>query len=94
MDARDKLLKTPLHLACLKGHINIAKLLISREASIFEKDQSGRTAMHFAMCAGNYVSAIELSVILTMNDATELVDMRDHSGRTPLHYAVFNTCIN
>ena len=91
VDTRDKLLRTPLHLACLKGNSTIAQILIRNSADPFERDNSGRTALHFACCSGIAASAVELTVVLC-HDGTDLIHMKDHTGRTPLHYAVFNTC--
>lgn len=88
-DCRDKLLRTPLHLACLAGHSVIAKLLMEFNADAFERDISGRTSMHYACCTGSVVEAIELMALLTQR-GKDLVHMKDHTGRTPLHYAVFN----
>ena len=88
VDARDKLLRTPLHIACLKGHSVIAYHLIEAKCDTFERDISGRTAMHFAVCCGSVEAALSLITILN-KDSMDLVHMTDHAGRTPLHYAVF-----
>ena len=83
------MLRTPLHLACLGGHSVIAKLLLEFNADAFERDVSGRTSMHFAVCTGSIVASIELMVTLANKDH-DLVHMKDHTGRTPLHYSIFN----
>lgn len=93
MDARDKLLRTPLHLSCLRGHATITKMLKDSNADPFERDCSGRTALHFACCTGSAVAAIE-QIVTLCSDSTDLVHMKDHTGRTPLHYAVFNNCMH
>ena len=38
VDARDKMLKTPLHIACLKGYSILVRLLIENKADPFERD--------------------------------------------------------
>ena len=43
--------KTPIMLACEKGYIDLAKLLIDRGARIKTPGPEGRTALH--MAAGN-----------------------------------------
>jgi len=93
VDARDKGLKTPLHLACLKGFTPLAKMLIEFNADPFERDSSGRTSMHYACCTGSTVAAIELITLLSHHN-TDLIHMRDHTGRYPLHYSAINKTRN
>ena len=90
VDARDKQLRTPLHIAALKGYSILTRLLIENGADPFERDVLGRTCMHFTCCSASITSAIEIITVLS-SDSTDLVHMTDHSGRTPLHYAVFNS---
>jgi ankyrin repeat protein len=89
VDARDRLLRTPLHNACHGGHPVIAKLLMEFNADPYERDTSGRTCLHYACCTGSVIAAIELMAVLTTR-GMDLVHMKDHTGRTPLHYSVFN----
>ena len=84
MEARDKLLKTPLHYACENGHALIVKTLMENRADPFEKDNCGRTALHYAVYSG----ATDVLAILTMSNEG-IVHVKDHAGRTPLHHAVF-----
>ena len=42
--------------------------------------------MHYACCS----TCVEQLTILTQH-GEDLVHMKDHAGRTPLHYTVFNT---
>jgi ankyrin repeat protein len=39
-------LSTPLHLACSKGHVQMVKLLIVKEADIEARDNDGRAPLH------------------------------------------------
>lgn len=66
----------------------IAHSLIEFKCDTFERDISGRTAMHFAVCCGDIAASMSLMTVLS-RDSMDLVHMTDHSGRTPLHYAVF-----
>lgn len=84
VDARDKLLKTPLMYACEYGKTNIANMLLKRNASFLDQDNCGRTAMHYAVYSGRS----ELLTLLTATD-TALIHISDHAKRTPLHHAVF-----
>lgn len=49
-----------------------------------EQDNCGRTAMHYGVNSGR--SEI-LSLLTSIN--TDLVHIKDHANRTPLHHAVF-----
>ena len=83
------MLKTPLHIACLKGYSVLVRLLVENNADPFERDFQGRHALHFACCSASENSAQEIFTILS-GDSSDLIHMTDHAGRTPLHYAVFN----
>lgn len=85
IDSRDKLLRTPLAMACQAGHAAVAKLLIDNNADPFDKDSSGRSTLHYAVCS----ASVELCTLLCMS-GTDLLHVKDHNGRTPLHYAAFN----
>ncbi|CAG9318316.1 unnamed protein product [Blepharisma stoltei] len=85
IDARDKLLSTPLHLACTNGHANIIAFLLSKGADIHARDSLGRTALLFAACSTN-----SQAITVLLNKDTRALDGKDYTGRSALHYAIFN----
>ena len=72
---------TPLHWACLKGHREIALLLLERGADIEAGDEDGRTPLHFACLRGH----VETALLLVRRGAE--IDVADSSGKTPLQLA-------
>ena len=51
-EVRDRLFRTPLHIACLHGFTVISEFLIRNNLeSIISQDLRGRTCAHFASCA-------------------------------------------
>jgi len=59
-------------------------MLTDANADPYEKDNSGRTALHYAVYSGRP----EILTILTQH-GTDIVHVKDHAGRTALHHAVF-----
>ena len=53
VDARDKSLRSALHIAALKGYSMIVRILIANKADPFERDVQGRTCMHMACCSSS-----------------------------------------
>lgn len=70
--------ETALMLACLKGHVSLAKLLISRQADI---NHPGWTPLHYAATGGH----VELIQILLEESA--YIDAESPNGTTPLMMA-------
>lgn len=80
----DKLGKTALHVAALKGHRNIAKILLDNKADPQAADWNGYTPLHFAAKNGHQ-AIVEL---LLANGAN--VDARSsNTGMTPLLWAAW-----
>jgi len=50
---------TPLHWACLKGHLNIVEMLIKRGAKIAQQNSGGDTCLHVA-CQFGHLKIVKL----------------------------------
>jgi len=80
--ARDKLSRTPLHLAAWAGHAKVVALLIERGANINAEAIDGIRAIHFAAQNGHETCVKELL------KARSKVNVRDTKKlNTPLHMA-------
>ncbi|XP_017223646.1 ankyrin repeat-containing protein At2g01680-like [Daucus carota subsp. sativus] len=78
--------QTPLHLACMLGHFELAKSLLSYKPDFATRlDAQGRSPLHLASANG-YVGIVKL---LLQHDG-KVVRVCDEDGRTPLHLAVMN----
>ena len=85
LEARDKLLSTPLQQACTSGHANIVSFLLLKGADPRAKDTLGRNSLLFAVCSPT-TEAVEA----LLKNEVGLLDTRDYTGRSALHYSVFN----
>jgi ankyrin repeat protein len=74
---------TPLHLAALYGHREVASVLLAFHADVAARDENGDTPLHLAAAKGWR----EVVVLLLDNQAD--VNARDAHGALPLHAAVF-----
>ncbi len=73
--------RTPLHHACLRGHLKVVLFLIKEGANIGEKDFFKRTPLHFASFGGH----LEIAHLLI--DEGAYVHAKDKDGNTPLDAA-------
>lgn len=84
-NSKDNYKFTPLHWAAIRGHLDVAKLLLANKADVHAKDNlllEGCTALHYAASRG-YIGVAEL---LLANKA--YVDAKNNrEGCTALHYA-------
>jgi len=71
---------TPLHNAALKGHKEVAELLIAKGADVSAKNNRGFTPLHKARTK-------EIAAMLIANGAS--VNVKIKGGGTPLHYVAF-----
>ncbi|KAL3747180.1 hypothetical protein ACJRO7_016027 [Eucalyptus globulus] len=75
--------ETPLHVACMLGHVPFAKALLAHKRDLaMELDSQGRTPLHLASANGYVEITREL---LQLEPRACLV--HDEDGRTPLHLA-------
>jgi ankyrin repeat protein len=77
--------KTPLHVACMHGHVHAVRQLLKLGASVEMRDKGGWTALHHAADRG-YVEVIKP---LLKHGAH--VDCKDNYKDTPLHRACQKT---
>ncbi|KAL7298798.1 hypothetical protein TKK_0008542 [Trichogramma kaykai] len=94
IDARDKLGRTPLHLALQYGLIDTAELLLRNGANPNLADLEGLTSLH-VICQreeddnDDELAKIFFAIIDDIGQSVQ-VDAKDKLGRTPLQLAVSN----
>ncbi|XP_010438551.1 PREDICTED: acyl-CoA-binding domain-containing protein 2-like [Camelina sativa] len=78
IDAKDSEGRTPLHWAIDRGHFNIAKVLVDKNADVNAKDNEGQTPLHYAVVCDREAIA-EFLVKKKANTAA-----KDDDGNSPL----------
>ena len=85
--------KTPLHSVCSSKKVTVSKrskiirmLLAHRPSLVSAIDNTGRTALHFAVATGD-----SETMYLLLSTEASLINVLDSQGQTPLHYACLNT---
>ena len=78
VDTRTPRDETPLMIACLKGHLEIARMLVARGADV---NKTGWTPLHYAS-SGGHVALIQMLV-----DENAYIDAESPNGTTPLMMA-------
>ncbi|KAM5317992.1 ankyrin repeat domain-containing protein 23 isoform 2-T2 [Glossophaga mutica] len=81
-DAHDKLHRTALHWACLKGHSQLVNKLLEAGATVDTRDLLDRTPVFWA-CRGGH-----LDILKQLLNHGAQVNARDKEGDTALHEAV------
>ncbi|XP_039164312.1 ankyrin repeat-containing protein BDA1 [Eucalyptus grandis] len=75
--------ETPLHVACMQGHVHFAKVLLAHKMDLaMELDLQGRTPLHWASANGY----VEIARELLQSDPLACL-VHDEDGWTPLHLA-------
>ncbi|CAG2188589.1 unnamed protein product [Mytilus edulis] len=82
---------SPLHTACIKGHIEVVKLLIKVGMNINDKTNSGSTPLHKA-CQEGHFDTVKLLLDLNSQVSNGLVDttIKDEKGWLAVHVACDN----
>ncbi|XP_071723234.1 uncharacterized protein [Rutidosis leptorrhynchoides] len=82
--------ETPLHVACILGHVPFAKALLAHKRDLaMELDSQGRMPLHLASANGY----VEIVRELLQSDPLACL-VHDEDGRTPLHLATMKGRIN
>ena len=84
VNAKDDWGKTPLYVAALGGHKEIAELLIAKGADVNAKGDGGVTTLQLAASRGHK----ELAELLIAEGAE--INAKDEDGHTPLHQAALD----
>uniref|UniRef100_A0ABD2WWG8 Uncharacterized protein n=1 Tax=Trichogramma kaykai TaxID=54128 RepID=A0ABD2WWG8_9HYME len=90
VDARDKLGRTPLYRAVLKGHKRVTIFLLRKGADPNLADEKGCTPLH-VISEDHYDDCDLLELLFKISkevDRPVQIDVRDNEGRTPLQRAV------
>lgn len=83
VNEKDKLNRTPLHLAAWKGNSEIIQLLLRSKACVTDKAMDGFTPLHFAVQSGDLLSC---ELLLKKNKAL-LSARTTKANKTVLHVA-------
>lgn len=78
IDRRSTKDETPLMMACLKGHVDLARKLVARGADV---NKPGWTPLHYA-ATGGHVAVLQLLL-----DENAYIDAESPNGTTPLMMA-------
>ncbi|EDQ84251.1 uncharacterized protein MONBRDRAFT_30431 [Monosiga brevicollis MX1] len=84
---------TPLHNACVRGHVKVAEMLLKHGVNTKAKDDYGRAPLHYA-CEKGHVKVVEMLLkhgvdAKARDDVSNSIfpDLLEMYGRTAVHYA-------
>ena len=83
LDARDVHGRTPLHIASMRGHHHLIKLLASSPESFHIKDNDGCTPLHYA-CKNSHVKCVREFLVQPPDVISDLMEVANNDGTTPL----------
>ena len=81
--------KTALHLVCVAGYKELAKVLLDSDADTNATDENGRTPLHL-ICSRHVRQAHSKMIVLLLERGAS-VFIADADQRTPLHLASMNS---
>ena len=73
---------TPLHIASLRGHEEVARTLLNGGADVMAQNEDGRTPLHIASFEGH------LQVVRVLLEHSASTTVQDKDGLSPLHLAL------
>jgi ankyrin repeat protein len=91
VNSRTSNLRTPLHIASIRGHLHIVKLLVINDANINAKDIYGNSPIHFCAEYGrNFQHLMILGHAETLSwllEHSPVIHERNTYGKTPIDMA-------
>eukprot|EP00618_Florenciella_parvula_P018806 CAMPEP_0119541452 /NCGR_PEP_ID=MMETSP1344-20130328/52966_1 /TAXON_ID=236787 /ORGANISM="Florenciella parvula, Strain CCMP2471" /LENGTH=219 /DNA_ID=CAMNT_0007585429 /DNA_START=46 /DNA_END=702 /DNA_ORIENTATION=+ len=75
---------TPLHWACLNGHIKVVHVLLQAGAHPDHRDKHNATPLHLAADSG-YTNVVQALI-----ESGAALELQDDGGHTPLHIAALH----
>ncbi|CAF1517476.1 unnamed protein product [Adineta ricciae] len=90
INVKDQQQRTPLHLAVVKGHLEIVKHLVQEGARLNVVDSDQRTPLIKAVLSGSQNPQLNYQIcqVLINGDNGAAINHLDKLGRSALHYAI------
>ena len=83
LDARDVHGRTPLHIASMRGHHHLIKLLVPSPESFHFKDNDGYTPLYYA-CKNSHLECIREFLYQAPDVISDSMKVANNNGTTPL----------
>ena len=89
VDVRDTQGRTPLHIASIRGHFRLIRLLAPSPESFHFKDNDGSTPLYYA-CKNSHLECIEEFMVIIPDVVSDLMKVANKFGATPLSVRALN----